>query len=196
MEIIIVRHGETQHNKAKKMQGSLPGILTEKGKNQARQVAESLKQFEFTHIYCSSLNRAKQTAEILSEVLSLPITIDGRLDEKNFGVWENRSFDELMHEYPELEKNFSWEVWNITPDKAEPLSELTERAVDFLTEMTRRHRGSDRILAVSHGGPMRVVLGFINGGEPEEYMARHLDNGQVIRLRYEGSKFILDSQGL
>ena len=91
MIIIFVRHGETDYNKIKRVQGTQQIPLNEQGKTQAQQVAESLQQYKITHIYCSGLVRARETAEIINSSLSLPIMTDDRLNERNWGIWENKN---------------------------------------------------------------------------------------------------------
>jgi len=108
MEIVIVRHGETEYNKTKRVQGQQQVRLNEKGRSQAIQVAKSLKPYNFTHIYCSILITARKTADIINESFSLPIVTDNRLNERNLGVWENKYVDELLKQYLKSEIIMNW----------------------------------------------------------------------------------------
>ena len=107
MRLIIVRHGETDYNITRRIQGRQQVPLNENGRTQALQVAESLRQYKITHIYCSSLVRARETAEIINNYFSLPIMIDDRLNERDWGIWENRNLNELneilKQDHPALE---------------------------------------------------------------------------------------------
>jgi broad specificity phosphatase PhoE len=94
--IFIVRHGETDYNKAGRIQGQHQFPLNETGRNQALQVAASLKNYRITHIYCSGLGRARETAEIIDKSFLLPVITDDRLNERYFGAWEGKNRDDLL----------------------------------------------------------------------------------------------------
>ena len=80
MQIIVVRHGETDFNKTRIFQGQQQIPLNGKGSAQAREVAAILRQYPITHIYCSGLERARETAEIIDKSFLLPIEIDNRIN--------------------------------------------------------------------------------------------------------------------
>ena len=193
MEIIIVRHGETEYNKTRRLQGQQQVPLNENGRTQAKQVVESLKHcgITITYIYCSSLIRARETADIINEYFSLSVSIDSRLDERNFGVWENQTYDELIERYPSLENHFGWRIWNYNPDQSETLRGLIDRTIEFLKDVIRKHNETDTVLVVTHGGPVRAMLGFIRDLDEKEWMNVSIPNGTIFRVKFEDSKFIL-----
>lgn len=193
MEIVIVRHGETEYNKTKRIQGQQQVSLNENGRTQARKVAESLKHYGFTHIYCSNLKRAKETADIINESFLLPVLTDSRLDERNWGGWENKNLDEIIKECPNLKNNVRLGIWDFTPNRAETVQNLIDRSVEFFQDIARRHHESDVILVVTHGGPMRTMLGFIKNLDPTEYMNQDINNGQMYRVEYKNSRFSFKS---
>ena len=85
MNIFVVRHGQTEWNVLKKMQGSADIELNEKGLSQAQDTADMLSSETFDVIFSSALKRAKQTAEIINNSRGLNIIFDDRLRERNFG---------------------------------------------------------------------------------------------------------------
>jgi broad specificity phosphatase PhoE len=192
MKIVIVRHGETEYNKTRRIQGQQQIPLNKKGKAQAKQITESLMMCGFTHIYCSNLRRERETTDIINESFSLPIRTDSRLNERNFGVWENRYFDELLNEYTDLKVRTSWGSWDFTPNQGETVRDLVNRSIEFLKDVIKKHQESDIILIVTHGGPMRIMLGFIKSLDIKDYMDQGIDNGQILRVKYEGSKFTFE----
>lgn len=189
MKIVIVRHGETDYNKTKRIQGQQQVSLNENGRAQARQVAELLRHFKITHIYCSSLIRARETAEIINNLFSLPLVTDSRLNERNYGTWENKSYD-ILRQNPEL-----WNIWtgielDSNPHQGETAREFMNRSIGFLHDIVENHAESDVILVVTHGGPIRVMLGFMKDLPPEEYLYQEIDNGQIFEVEYENSRFM------
>ena len=91
MNIYVVRHGQTEWNVLKKMQGSADIPLNEKGIEQAKQTKYNLEDVDIDFIFCSPLMRAKQTAEVINEDRNLNITFDERLRERNYGEFEGTS---------------------------------------------------------------------------------------------------------
>ncbi len=88
--IYIARHGQTDWNLVPKVQGITNIPLNEKGISQAHDLAGKIKglDFKFDRVLCSPLDRAKKTAEIVGEVNGIPVIVEPRLTEQNFGIWE------------------------------------------------------------------------------------------------------------
>ena len=194
MRLIIVRHGETDYNKTRRIQGRQQVPLNENGRTQALQVAESLRQYKITHIYCSSLVRARETAEIINNYFSLPIMIDDRLNERDWGIWENRNLNELneiLKQDIKLEKFWNEENLDWNPHRGETTRDLMKRTADFLNQIVRNHAESDVILVVTHGGPMKMMLGIIKGLQDEKYLREEIGNGQMLKVKYENSRFTI-----
>ena len=192
MKIVIVRHGETDYNKSKRIQGKQELSLNEKGKTQARQVAESLRQHKITHIYCSSLVRARETAEIINNSFSLPIVTDESLDERDWGTWENRLHDDILKQNPELVDSLFGMGLDANPHEGETARALIKRSVGFLRQTIENHAESDVILVVTHGGPITVMLGFMKDLRLEEYFHQGVENGQILIVEYTNSEFVFE----
>jgi alpha-ribazole phosphatase len=113
-------------------------------------------------IYCSDLQRAVRSAELIAEPHRLtPIQIPA-LRERNFGIWEGMTFAEIKEKYPE-----EFEAWAGNPLKYSPIGgentiEVNERVVQALGEITGRNAG-ENIAAVAHGGVNRIILCHIMG---------------------------------
>ncbi len=189
MIIILVRHGETGYNKARKFQGHLQIPLNEKGRTQAIQLAKSLRQYKITHIYCSGLIRARETADIINKSFSLPIVIDNRLDERDWGIWENQNRDEILKQNPESGNIWKEDNLDSNPYRGETTRDLMTRCTRFLNYLVENHAAYDVILVVTHGGPMRMMLGIIRGLHDEQYLHQEIENGQILLIRYENSRF-------
>jgi broad specificity phosphatase PhoE len=192
MRLIIVRHGETDYNKTGRFQGQQQIPLNELGRTQAQLDGEALKQYRFTHIYCSNLIRAKETAAIINNSFSLPILIDDRLNERSWGIWENHFRDEFA-EQDDVIKNI-WRVENldVNPHQGETTRALMVRIQEFLNYLTNNHDEADELLVVTHGGPMCMMLGIMKGLHDETYLRQAIVNGQIIQIKYENSQFSIE----
>ena len=96
MEILLTRHGQTDWNVLKKVQGKADIELNKKGIEQAEATRDTLKNEKIDLILCSPLKRAKQTADIINQERNIPIIIDERVSERDFGEFEgmpNTDFD-------------------------------------------------------------------------------------------------------
>lgn len=98
LQVYLVRHGETQWNAERRIQGQSDSPLTAKGEQQAMQVGERARSLSITHIISSDLGRTKRTAEIIAQACGCDITFDSRLRELDMGVLEKRQIDSLTEE--------------------------------------------------------------------------------------------------
>ena len=96
MKIYLVRHGQTDWNYQKKIQGQQDVDINEQGIRQAEKLAEILKNVPFEYAVCSPLTRAHHTAEILLKYHSVPLSYDERLKEIYLGKWEGKTHKEVM----------------------------------------------------------------------------------------------------
>jgi broad specificity phosphatase PhoE len=194
--VIIVRHGETDYNKKRLFQGRLQIRLNEKGKAQAVQLAKSLRQYKITRIYSSNLSRARETAEIINKSFSLPVIIDARLDERDWGIWENQNRDEMLKQIPASGNIWNEENLDTNPYKGETTRNLMARCAQFLNYIVENNSAADVVLVVTHGGPMRMILGIIKGLHDEQYLRQEIENGQMLIIRYENSMFVKEIRSI
>ena len=141
--IILVRHGETVDNARQIMQGQTQGELNDKGRDQARQVAERLACEQLDAVVASDLHRAVQTAEIIAAPHGMTVQTTPLLRERDWGGFTGRFIPELKGE-----------VW---PDDIESEEALLERARQFLIYMTATYPGK-RVVAVGHGIINKAIL--------------------------------------
>ncbi|EOU8814836.1 2,3-diphosphoglycerate-dependent phosphoglycerate mutase GpmB [Escherichia coli] len=127
LQVYLVRHGETQWNAERRIQGQSDSPLTAKGEQQAMQVATRAKELGITHIISSDLGRTRRTAEIIAQACGCDIIFDSRLRELNMGVLETRNIDSLTEE----EENWRRQLVNGTVDgripEGESMQELSDR---------------------------------------------------------------------
>ena len=165
---VIIRHGETEWNRADRMQGHLDSPLTERGHAQARAAAEAMRGKTFQALYSSDLGRAMQTAEYLQAVTGLDILPEPRLREKHMGIFQGLTREEIESRHPEVKDRVYSDPDYQVPE-GESIRQRHERVIAALEDIVRRHPG-ETILIVAHGGVVDSVK-------------RHLDALPLDRLR-------------
>jgi broad specificity phosphatase PhoE len=157
--ILLARHGETDWNRDRRWQGQADTPLNDRGREQARELAESIDRVDV--IYASDLSRARETAEIVGAHHGVEVRTDPRLRERAFGAWEG------LHD-EEVERRFADEYALLVrgdghgPADAEPYEALHARVSSFLDDVVRRH-GHEHVLVVAHGGSLRVIHAIAGG---------------------------------
>lgn len=160
-KIYLVRHGESEWNTIKKIQGQNDIVLTAKGIKQAQLIGKRLKYEKIDIIYSSDLIRAYKTAQIIGENLNLDVIPMEEFREINFGIWEGLSTEELMKNYEE-----EMILWMTAPEKfyvnkAETLKELQERAMNGINKII--HQDFENVLIVSHSATIKtIILGLLD----------------------------------
>jgi 2,3-bisphosphoglycerate-dependent phosphoglycerate mutase len=159
--ILLARHGETDWNRDNRFQGQADPPLNAAGREQARALADALSGEPLAAVYTSPLRRAAETAEIVAAPQGLRVEpVDG-LREVDVGSWEGRTRTDLEERQPEqfrrwlVEHEQGW-------DDGETYEEMGRRVVPALLAVAERHRG-ERILAVTHGGPIRAAMAASEG---------------------------------
>lgn len=179
-EIYFTRHGETYWNVANKICGATDIELTDKGHEQAKELGDYIKneldggRFHIDAIICSPLVRAKNTAEHIAEATGLPLRIDERLREQNFGRYESTARN--GKEFAESKKHFVDSY-----DGGESMLRLAQRIYNLLDEL----REDDKIyLLVAHNGIARMVESYFRDMTNEEYGAHGIKNCQLVKYIY------------
>lgn len=156
MNIYLTRHGQTNLNKLKLMQGLTDEPLNDVGILQAKAKHECLKDIKFDVVYASPLKRAIQTASIISGLDEKDIIIDPRIIEVDFGKYEKISYYKqgihmtLYWMFPELFK---------APKTVETLDSMIKRSRDFLKDIESKEY--ENVLIVCHGGIIRALKGYL-----------------------------------
>ena len=202
MDLLLIRHGESTWNSVRKVQGNHAGVpLSELGRKQAVLLGERLRRMELSRVFCSTVERARETA-LIALGGDYPVEYLDDLREISFGEWEGLRVDEVRERFPGR-----LETWFSTPSKvaiegAEPFGEFHERAtraVDRLVEST-----DGDILIISHGGVICAWLTSVLGMSPDDIWSFSLPNASLTtvvidfrpRLRLLGDVSHLDERTL
>ncbi|HEX2293621.1 MAG TPA: histidine phosphatase family protein [Gaiellaceae bacterium] len=152
--ILLARHGESDWNAAGRWQGHADRPLTERGRAQAKVLAERLTETELDAVYSSDLRRASETARIVAEPRGLEVAELPALREVDVGSWSGLTRAEAEERFPE---GFArWIAGAEGWDDGETYEELAARVVGALLDTAAGHEG-ERLLVVSHGGSVRAI---------------------------------------
>ncbi len=155
--ICLIRHGETDWNRARRIQGHTNIPLNATGREQAQALAASLADARFAAIYSSDLARARQTAEAVAQRTALHVHFEPSLRERNFGDFQGLTYDELAARYPDAYARFEWrEPDAALPGGGESLTAFFNRVMLALTRIAKRHPDAD-VLVVCHGGVLDMA---------------------------------------
>lgn len=171
MKIYIMRHGETAWNAANRILGSTDMPLNEKGREQARQAAEELKDIRFDVIYTSCLSRSMETGLAVGALQDgCPVIHMPCLNEHDFGDFEGQD------RCSEVYQNEKRKCFKRYPG-GESFLDVAARVYPFIKGILNDPQMQDKtILITSHGGICRVITSFFRDMENEEFVAFAMKN--------------------
>ena len=190
--IIIIRHGETDWNRAQRYQGQKDIPLNALGRSQAagngRALAAALGEAATALDYVASpLERARETMEIMRREMSLPprdYRTDARLSEVHYGHWEGELWHELPTRDPQGFAAREADKWGWRPRGGESYRDLSERVAGWLAEVRR-----DAVVA-AHGGVMRVLRGLSLGLQPAQIFALDVPQDKVLVVEAGSTRWL------
>jgi broad specificity phosphatase PhoE len=185
---VLVRHGETQYNHQGRWQGAESDPpLNDRGREQASELATSLGSIPFDALYSSDLDRALETARILGAQRGLQPRVLAGLREMSHGAWEGKTLSEILEAWAEEYAAFESDPRSVSRPGGDSYSDLAARIWPLLDRLADRHRG-ERVLVVTHGGPIRLVLSDLKGVPLTERQKLGVDNGSwfVIEKAADG----------
>lgn len=160
--VVLLRHGQTDHNVDGRMQGHVDSTLTATGRTQALQAAPELARFKPARLFSSDLSRAAATAREIAAATGLTVEYDARLRETDLGAWGGRSILEIEHETPGAiaawRSDPSWR-----PPQGETRVEVVARALPLVDELDAEYADDDAditVMFVAHSG---VIAGLVSG---------------------------------
>lgn len=180
-KIYFVRHGETESNRKGIFRGRLDVPLSQRGKDQAKDLRRYFEKIPVDTVYSSPLGRALETAGITFP--GQEINREGLLDNLDLGEWSGK--DKAL-----VKKNFpgKWETWikhpeSITFPGGESLGDVWKRSKAFLDKIASG--SAETVAAVSHRSVVKVILAAAIGLEKYFYWKFHLDNASVSLVYFE-----------
>jgi probable phosphoglycerate mutase len=193
--LILIRHGETEWNREGRIQGyHADSPLTDNGRAQARQLAARMAGEGPFSLHSSDSGRARQTATPMAAALGLDIAYDAALRERDYGVFEGRTYGELEREHPEAYRKFRSRDPAYAPPGGESGVQFRDRIMAALERVAVASRGG-RAVVVTHGGVLGVAYRHIVGTPPDSKRDYVLHNASINRIVCSGGRWSLESWG-
>lgn len=153
---VLVRHGEAKGNREFRYLGASDVPLTERGEQQAGQLAQAIATFPLRAVYTSPLARARATATAIGEATSIASSIVEDLREQNYGAWEG-----LTHEEAQARDAAALAAWeadaSVAPPSGESLIQMQSRVLAVADALAARHP-DEMVALVSHVGPIKMLI--------------------------------------
>lgn len=188
MEIVLVRHGQSEANGAGVWQGRLDSRLTARGRREAAAVGERLARLDADLVLCSPLERARHTAAPLGR----PPEIDEAWQEMDLGGWEGKSFAEVRRNH--AEELLAIRAGDEVPfgGTGETLAGFQSRILDALDGLCQRLEGGSRAIVVTHGGVIDVVVAGIIGRRMDRRSFPIVSNSSMTVVARRHDRWVLD----
>jgi probable phosphoglycerate mutase len=193
--VILVRHGETEWNRELRIQGyRADSPLTGAGRAQAQAAAERLAREGIDALYSSDAGRARQTAAPVAAATGLAIAEDPDLRERNYGVFEGRTFSEVERAFPEEYRRFRARDPHYAAPEGESAVQFRDRVVAALERIAGCAIGK-RVAVVTHGGVLGVLYRHATGmalDTPRDYS---IANASLNRLCFSAGRWRIEAWG-
>lgn len=190
LNIYLVRHGQTEDNEKKVYYGKKDSSLNLKGKEQAKQVGQQLRDIRFSKVFLSESKRTKETVKLILENKEANYIIDKRINEMDMGIFEGRDYKQLEELYPEQWKGWCENWIDYTPPKGENFSSFYKRIESFINDI--KALKDENILIVTHGGVIKSFYTYVMGGHPEMFWKFATRNGDISLIKYEYGNMFID----
>tara|TARA_Y100000310_G_C20453212_1_gene701779 strand:+ start:166 stop:771 length:606 start_codon:yes stop_codon:yes gene_type:complete len=189
MKLLLVRHGQTDWNDAGKFQGMSDIPLNALGLEQARLLADRLKDEKIDAIYSSALQRAHETAKIVGAGHDVEVVARADLNERTYGTWDGLTEEEIREQYGEDFDAYCNDRYNVAPTEGESIQQITSRVSAFL-EKVKDEEGT--VLVVTHSGTLRGLLDGLLDYSHEEVANLRFKQTSLTSLTIEDGKVTLD----
>ncbi|SDI52617.1 histidine phosphatase family protein [Alteribacillus bidgolensis] len=182
MEIYLIRHGESEGNRAAKLQGCEDFDLTTKGKKQAVKLGKYFSTVKLDYLYSSDLARAYETAKALEKYQSVQTIASKEFREIHLGPLEGKTREQIYEEYPEV-KNKNLLQSGLAGTETD--EQITARCRHFYKTI-RNIKENEKAAVVSHGGFLTIFLMYLLAGEQWNTLHRpfQINNTGVTKLSW------------
>lgn len=174
----LVRHGETDWNLGRRIQGHSDTSLNDLGLRQAEQVAGRFRGEKIGAVYSSDLSRARETAAKIAKQAGVEVFTRAALRERCYGDWEGLTYEEIRARFAEQDE---------ASCGIETFEDMQHRAVTVLTELAANHP-NEVIVVVSHGGFINCFLHYVTAGEQGTGITK-IENTGVTTFRYTDNRW-------
>jgi len=187
LRLHLVRHGQTEWNAIRRVQGQQNSILNDNGRQQAADTREQLVDIDFQAVFVSPLLRTRETAEILCRDRTNELQFVDDLKEMGLGEWETRMWEDIPEQWPEQHAQFKQSPEQFNFSGAETVQQVTDRGIAAV-EHIRSQVPSGDVLVVSHGVLIKtIVLNYASQPLSVLWDEPYLDNCCRSILQFDAS---------
>ncbi|WOI53354.1 histidine phosphatase family protein [Parvularcula sp. LCG005] len=179
--IYLVRHGRTEWNTEKRMQGQMDSPLTEEGHLHAEQSGQFLAEQGIEHIFASPLGRVQQTLDHVRRHVDAPVTVDDRLMEWHCGDWSGTLYDDLSTHWPDEWMAWEKDRYGYRPPAAENYDDMIDRCAPALEAILAAEAST--IAVLSHGLLNRALALQLLGLSASEVLRVRQHNDVIFRIQ-------------
>jgi probable phosphoglycerate mutase len=190
VKLCIVRHGETAWNAEGRVQGQLDVPLNPTGEAQARAVAQALAHERFDVVYSSDLQRVRQTARPLLDLLKKAPVVDERLRERHYGIFQGILYSEAKVRFAEDFVRFRTKDPHYDFQTGESLLGFQERVFSFIEHLLERHPAQS-VLVFTHGGVLEVLYRHATGRGLTAPRDFEIPNAAVNRFEHRAGAWLV-----
>lgn len=175
MKLLMIRHGQTEGNKKEMVYGHLDLPINEEGEKQVAVIADKLINHHIEFIYASPLTRTRQTAEVVSAKLNLPVIYRDELEERDFGSLNGRLWKDILEEFgPDYRHKDFRQEYDYHEFGGEDFNDVKTRVLVFLDYLKQTHEDDQVILVITHAGIIRLMYHLYT-----DVTERDLDNETI-----------------
>ncbi len=191
-KIYLIRHAQTEWNRAGIAQGQMDSPLTPEGIDKTKMLSPGIKEIDPDVVFSSDLGRAVNTAEFLTCDIDKEIFYEKGLREMDFGVFSGKSWNYIENEMSDLHKLFASGDPDFIIPGGESHNQFFQRVISCLKDIAEKNIGK-KILIVTHGGSLNNILSFVSGISSSEKKFFGTVNLGINILNYMDDEFSLDS---
>jgi 2,3-bisphosphoglycerate-dependent phosphoglycerate mutase len=192
--ICLVRHGETEWNAERRIQGQIDIALNPTGLDQAAAVGSWLRNAGIVALYSSDLRRAWATAQAIGAALGLAPVAVPEMRERRYGIFEGLNYDEARERFPEGYAAFARRDADYSFDGGESLTQMAARVTGKLEEIAAAHPRQN-VAVVLHGGVLDIVNHFVRGNPLEMPRDFLIPNAGISWIATVNGVWTLESWG-
>ena len=189
MDLILVRHGETEVNKLGRIQGVGQAPLNELGLKQAAAAAMALAEETPFKLYVSPLKRAVQTAKAITDQTGIPVVVEHGLIEMDVGEFDGLSGQQLRERFPEVMRSWDEDAFKTVMPGGESLSTVRDRAWSTVKRLADLH-DDETVVAVTHNFTIQMILCTALGMPPNNFRRLRVDLGSITRLQVSSERTV------
>lgn len=184
MDLLLVRHGQTDWNPIQKVMGHSPICLNETGKKQAQNLADWLKNIPLDVIYSSTMPRALQTAEIIAQGRKIPMIPEPGVAEIDYGDWVGLTFKDLEEKHAEHYHAYRFKASTMAIPGGETVLGVQKRGIEAIERMRKKHTQGEKVLVVSHADVIKAILLHYLDLPLDHLQKLGCDNGSLSVFRF------------